>query len=66
MGGKGMTEHKFVVKLVCYLSDEPEVLTEINFATRKEAEEYRDLAIYAMKVKYGEEQTMFDFEIVEQ
>jgi hypothetical protein len=40
MGGKGMTEHKFVVKLVCYLSDEPEVLTEINFATRKEAEEY--------------------------
>ena len=35
MGGKGMTEHKFVVKLVCYLSDEPEVLTEINFATRK-------------------------------
>ena len=24
-----MTEHKFVVKLVCYLSDEPEVLTEI-------------------------------------
>ncbi len=30
-----MTEHKFVVKLVCYLSDEPEVLTEINFATRK-------------------------------
>ena len=66
MGGKGMTEHKFVVKLVCYLSDEPEVLTEINFATRKEAEEYRDLAIYAMKVKYGEDQTMFDFEIVEQ
>ena len=25
-----MTEHKFVVKLVCYLSDEQEVLTEIN------------------------------------
>ena len=47
MGGKNMTEHKFVVKLVCYLSDEPEVLTEINFATRKEAEEYRDLALYA-------------------
>lgn len=45
-----MTEHKFVVKLVCYLSDEPEVLTEINFATRKEA---------------GEDQTVFDFKIFE-
>lgn len=61
-----MTEHKFVVKPVCYLSDEPEVLTEINFATRKESEEYRDLALYAMKAKYGEDQTMFDFEILEQ
>ena len=61
-----MTEHKFVVKLVCYLSDKPEVLTKFNFATRKEAEEYRDLAIYAMKAKYGEEQTIFDFEIVGQ
>ena len=61
-----MTEHKFVVKLVCHLSDKPEVLTEINFATRKEAEEYRDLALYAMKTKYGEDQTMVDFKIFEQ
>ena len=65
MGGKNMTEHKFVVKLVCYLSDEPEVLIEINFATRKEAEEYRDLTLYAMKAKYGEYQTIFDFKIFE-
>ena len=60
-----MTEHKFVVKLVFYLSDEPEVFTEINFATRKEEEEYRDLALYAMKAKFGEDQTMFDFKIFE-
>ena len=63
---KNTTEHKFVVKLVCYLSNEPEVLTQISFATRKEAEEYRNLALYAMKVKYGKDQTMFDFEIFEQ
>lgn len=41
------------------------MLTEINFATRKEAEEYRDLALYAMKAKCGEDQTMFDFKIFE-
>ena len=45
MGGKDMTEHKFVVKLVCYLSDKPEVLIQYAFGTRKEAEEYRDLAL---------------------
>lgn len=58
-----MTEHKFVVKLVCHLSDEPEVLIQYAFGTRKEAEEYRDLALYAMKAKYGDDQTMFNFEI---
>lgn len=36
MGGTDMTEHKFVVKLVCYLSDEPEVLSQYAFGTRKE------------------------------
>ena len=30
-----MTEHKFVVKLVCYLSDEPEVLTETTLPPEK-------------------------------
>lgn len=63
---KNTTEHKFVVKLVCHLSNEPEVLTQISFATRKEAKECRDLALYAMTVKYGKDQTMFDFEIFAQ
>lgn len=31
-----MTEPKFVVKLICYLSDEPEVLSQYAFGTRKE------------------------------
>ena len=66
MGEKNMTEHKFVVKLVCYLSDKPEVLIQYAFGTRKEAEEYRDLALYAMKLNYGDDQTMFNFEIFEQ
>lgn len=65
MGGTDMTEHKFVVKLVCYLSDEPEVLSQYAFGTKKEAEVYRNLALYAMKAKYGEDQTMFDFKIFE-
>ena len=65
MGGTDMTEHKFVVKLVCYLSDEPEVLSQYAFGTKKEAEVYRDLALYAMKAKYGEDQTMLDFKIFE-
>lgn len=65
MGGKDMTEHNFVVKLVCHLSDKPEVLAQYAFGTRKEVEEYRDLALYAMKAKYGEDQTMFDFKIFE-
>ena len=66
MGEKDMTEHKFVVQLVCHLSDKPEVLTQYAFGTRKEAEEYRDLALYAMKLNYGDDQTMFNFEIFEQ
>lgn len=48
-----MAEHKFVVKLVCYLSDEPEVLSQYAFGTRKEAEEYRDLALYASLHPYA-------------
>ena len=48
-----MTEHKFVVKLVCHLSDKPEALIQYAFGTRKEAEEYQDLALYAMKLNYG-------------
>ena len=63
---KNTTEYKFVVKLVRHLSNEPEVLTQISFTTRKEAEEYRDLALCAMKVKYGKDQAMFNFEIFAQ
>mgnify|MGYP004668669879 CR=1 FL=1 len=48
------------------LRGETGLLSQISFATKKEAEEYRDLALYAMKVKYGKDQTMFDFEIFEQ
>ena len=66
MGGMDMTEHKFVVQLVCYLSDKPEVLSQYAFGTRKEAEEYQDLALCAMKLNYGDDQTMFNFEIFEQ
>ena len=66
IGEKSMTEHKFVVKPVCYLSDKPEVLIQYAFGTRKEAEEYRGLALYAMKLNYGDDQTMFNFEIFEQ
>ena len=47
-------------------SDKPEVLSQYAFGTRKEAEEYRDLALYAMKLNYGDDQTMFNFEIFEQ
>lgn len=66
MGGTDMTEHKFVVQLVCHLSDKPAALSQYAFRTRKEAEEYRDLALYAMKLNYGDDQTMFNFEIFEQ
>lgn len=48
------------------LRGETGLLSQISFATKKEAEEYQDLALYAMKVKYGKDQTMFDFEIFEQ
>ena len=61
-----MTEHKFVVQLVCHLSDKPAALSQYACRTRKEAEEYRDLALYAMKLNYGDDQTMFNFEIFEQ
>ena len=52
-----MAENKFVVKTISCLRPEPEVLTVNDFATKKEAEEFRDLTIYAMKLNYGENQT---------
>ena len=52
-----MAENKFVVKTISCLRDEPKVLTTTDFATKKEAEEFRDLTLYAMKLNYGENQT---------
>lgn len=60
-----MAENKFVVKMLSMLRDSPEVLTENDFATRKEAEEFRDLAAYAMKLNYGEDQKVVSFVIEE-
>lgn len=58
-----MTQNKFVVKTISCLRDEPKILTENDFATKKEAEEFRDLTLYAMKLNYGENQTVVRVEI---
>lgn len=58
-----MAENKFVVKTISHLRDKPKVLTTNNFATKKEAEEFRDLTLYAMKLNYGENQTVVRVEI---
>lgn len=60
-----MAENKFVVKTISMLRDNPKALTENDFATRKEAEEFRDLVTYAMKLNYGENQTMVSVVIEE-
>lgn len=60
-----MAENKFVVKTISCLRDEPKVLTENEFPTKKEAEEFRDLTMYAMKLNYGENQTVVRVEIYE-
>ena len=60
-----MAENKFVVKTLSMLHTPPEVLTSNDFSTRKEAEEFRDLALYAMKLNYGENQTAISFVIEE-
>lgn len=60
-----MAENKFVVKTISCLRDEPKVLTENEFSTKKEAEEFRDLTMYAMKLNYGENQTVIKVEIEE-
>lgn len=51
-----MAENKFVVKTIW--SGDNALLSLSDFATRKEAEEFRDLMMYAMKLNYGENQTM--------
>ena len=60
-----MAENKFVVKTISCLRDESKVLTENEFPTRKEAEGFRDLTMYAMKLNYGENQTVIRVEICE-
>ena len=51
-----MAENKFVVKTI-WNSDNT-VLFSSDFATEKESEKFRDLMMYAMKLNYGENQTM--------
>lgn len=60
-----MAENKFVVKTISCLRDELKVLTENEFPTKKEAEAFRDLTLYAMKLNYGENQTVVRVEIEE-
>lgn len=60
-----MAENKFVVKTISCFGDEPKTLTVNDFATKKEAEEFRDLTLYAMKLNYGENQKLIKIEIEE-
>lgn len=59
-----MNESNFVVKTIFHACGSSEVLTENYFATRKEAEEFRALTDYAMKLNYGAEQQLVTTEIV--
>lgn len=58
-----MAENKFVVKTI-WDSDNT-VLSSSDFATEKESEKFRDLMMYAMKLNYGENQTMVSVVIEE-
>ena len=58
-----MAENKFVVKTI-WNSDNT-LLASNDFTTKEEAEEFRDLALYAMKLNYGENQTAVSFVIEE-
>ena len=58
-----MAENKFVVKTISCFRNEPKILTENDFATKKEAEEFRDLTMYTMKLNYGENQTVVKVEL---
>lgn len=58
-----MAENKFVVKVFWNIDNS--IISSNNFATKKEAEEFRDLTLYAMKLNYGENQTVVRVEINE-
>lgn len=58
-----MAENKFVVKVIW--NSDNSTISSNDFATKKEAEEFRDLTLYAMKLNYGENQTVVRVEINE-
>lgn len=58
-----MAENKFVVKVFWNIDNS--IISSNDFATKKEAEEFRDLTMYAMKLNYGENQTVVRVEIYE-
>ena len=51
-----MAENKFVVNI--FWNSDNSIIGSDKFATKKEAEEFRDLTLYAMKLNYGENQTV--------
>lgn len=58
-----MAENKFVVNVIW--NSDSSIINSSDFATKKEAEEFRDLTLYAMKLNYGENQTVIRVEIEE-
>lgn len=58
-----MAENKYVVKVIW--TRDKDVISSNSFATKKEAEEFRDLNLYAMKLNYGENQNLVEVEIEE-
>ena len=58
-----MAENKFVVNVIW--NSDNSIIGSNDFATNKEAEEFRDLTLYAMKLNYGENQTVVRVEIEE-
>lgn len=51
-----MAENKFVVNTL-WVNDNS-IINTSEFVTKKEAEEFRDLTMYAMKLNYGENQEL--------
>lgn len=58
-----MAENKFMVNVIW--NSDNSIIGSNDFATKKEAEEFRDLTLYAMKLNYGENQTVVRAEIEE-
>lgn len=60
-----MTEHAFIVRTLLHSGGTPRVLTENAFATRKEAEAFCQLTLYAMQRNLGPDQQQVTVEIRE-